>query len=394
MHTISYEVALLSLFSFFDILIFFNFSKFAFPHNKASRVFGLFLLQGVFLFCINVFASLSMANLIVQIITLGIVFGFLCDRIEQAISIACYLTYFYMIGEEIVYYSIGMIFSISVDELVGWPLFLSFLTMKVTTIILIYLYQKSIQQSKEHLEYPKGYWLLNIALPLSNIVLVVFLSILFPFGIFSPALAVASIILLVVICLISLFTYSVIAKSMSEKFVLQKQIDSYFYQTQSKAYEIRENLQCEVRGNTGIIAIDFIINQRMYEAALENINIEFDCSIRSEFLFEPYNTAFIIGSLLDNAMEAVRKIHAPTEEEKKIYIKLDADINIFSICIYNYYDGNADTTFLNKKTPKHGRSLFIINQLVQEHQGEMKISDDGHVLGIDIYLLQQVEKLN
>jgi len=390
MHTLSYEIAVLSLFCVIDILVFFSFSKSIFTHNHSKYIFGLFLLQGVFQFCINIFVSLSIVNLIAQIITLSIILAFLCEHIVQAISMACYLAYFCMIGEEIVYYSIGMIFSLSTDELTGWPLFLSFSIMKMITVILIQIYKKIIKSTRDHLEYPKGYWLLNVALPLSNIVLVVFLAILFPFGVFSTTLATASIILLVIICFISLFTYSVIAESMSEKFALQKQINSYFYQIQ----EIRGNLQCTDRVNTGIIAIDSIINQRMNEVASEDIYIEFDYYIKEEFLFDPYNTAFIIGNLIDNAIESVREIQTPTYDEKRIHIKLDADMNVFSICISNYYNGTADATSRNKKLPKHGRSLFIINQLVQEHQGEMKVSDDGHVFGVDIYLLQQVEKLN
>ena len=390
MHTISYDVAVLSLFCVVDILVFFNFSKSIFTHNKSKYIFGLFLLQGVFQFCINMFVSLSVVNLASHIITLSIVFGFLCNHIWQSVSIACYLTYLTIIGEEIVYYSTAMLLSISTDELDGWPLFLSFLAMKIITVMLIFLYKKTIRSIREHLEYPKGYWLLNVALPLSNIVLVVFLAILFPLGVFSTTLATASIMLLVVICFITLFTYSIIAQSMSEKFALQKYINSYFYQIQ----KIRGNLQYTDRVNTGIIAIDSIINQRMNEVASEDIYIEFDYYIKEEFLFDPYNTAFIIGNLIDNAIESIREIQTPTDDEKRIHIKLDADMNVFSICISNYYNGNADATFLSKKLPKHGRSLFIIKQLVQEHQGEMKVSDDGRVFGVDIYLLQQVEKLN
>lgn len=139
--------------------------------------------------------------------------------------------------------------------------------------------------------------------------------------------------------------------------------------------------------HTGNMYIDSIVNYKA--AAAEKEGIEFITNIRLPIDAEINADDFTIclGNLIDNAVEAVRKL----ENDKYVIICISADEDNLFINIKNKYLTGVNKSgdrYLTAKSDKedHGIGLQIVQQIVEKYNGEMLIQDEGGEFSVSILM--------
>ena len=99
-----------------------------------------------------------------------------------------------------------------------------------------------------------------------------------------------------------------------------------------------------------------------------------------------FDLTVLLGNLLDNAIEALRK-----DDKKSLSIKIRYIKGILYISMYNSFDGvinKGGNRFLSLKEDKenHGIGLTNIDSIVNKYNGEMRIDSKGGIYKTDIIL--------
>ena len=123
--------------------------------------------------------------------------------------------------------------------------------------------------------------------------------------------------------------------------------------------------------------IDAIVSSKMETCNLENIYMDLDINIPKEIPLEEFDICVIYGNLIDNAIEACRKID---EYKSNKYIKLKNFIkgDYLFINIKNSYSENINMksgNFITSKKDKinHGIGIENIKKSVKKYDGDIKI---------------------
>ncbi len=129
---------------------------------------------------------------------------------------------------------------------------------------------------------------------------------------------------------------------------------------------------------------------RFKENEVSNEMIKFKSDIRttaSELHYNQVDIAILLGSLIDNAVDASRKFSDVQKRSINIFIE-----NIQSqllISIYNPTVSYVDTTKLNstKKHPEeHGFGLIAVKSIVEKYNGEIFFKSDNNIFEVSIVL--------
>ena len=142
---------------------------------------------------------------------------------------------------------------------------------------------------------------------------------------------------------------------------------------------------------TGNIAIDSIINYKLKDAALENIQPELRLQVPPELNVELSDIAAILGNLLDNALEAVAKA-----EEKRIKLNIEYSRETLFIMTENTFDGvvvyapdagKGEKRIISRKAggeagSDHGHGLKNIRRAVEKYNGLVEISHTERVFSV------------
>lgn len=139
--------------------------------------------------------------------------------------------------------------------------------------------------------------------------------------------------------------------------------------------------------NSNNVIIDSIINFKYKEAIQSNINFKLDITIPNDLKIDPFDITVILGNLIDNAIQGVKKI----KDYKEILINLKYDKGRLLIKVVNNYEGNIvinnnlpETT--NKDKENHGIGLKNIKKALEKYKGEMDIQTKDNKFYVSIIL--------
>ncbi|MCL1917539.1 MAG: GHKL domain-containing protein [Peptococcaceae bacterium] len=150
--------------------------------------------------------------------------------------------------------------------------------------------------------------------------------------------------------------------------------------------------ESEVYSDTGNIAFDSIINFKLKNAKADNIKPEIAICVPSELNIEVADIVTIIGSLLDNALDAVAKV-----EEKVIKLNINFNEGKLFIKMENTFDGEVKYTddhksgegkciATRKDGDRHGCGLKNIRKSVEKYKGCVDITHTDTVFSVELLL--------
>ncbi|TCL54992.1 GHKL domain-containing protein [Kineothrix alysoides] len=140
---------------------------------------------------------------------------------------------------------------------------------------------------------------------------------------------------------------------------------------------------------SGNIVVDSLVNHKCALARREGIAFEADVFLPAGLPFQGSHLVIILGNLLENALEACRKL-----EPGKGYIHLDASYvkGVLQVTVRNPYEGSgrrdAEGRFLSTKPDAHchGLGLLSVEQAAACYRGQMKISDQGGMFQVTVVM--------
>lgn len=131
--------------------------------------------------------------------------------------------------------------------------------------------------------------------------------------------------------------------------------------------------------DTHNVIINAIINQKYREMIDNHIVVVLQLSDMSELWIKEKDIVIILANLLDNAIEACKKLNG----KRIVKIKMVIQHKMLLIAVRNTYDGvywYADNSFLTTKTSnveEHGLGIINVVQTVKKYNGSYDISKDG-----------------
>lgn len=138
---------------------------------------------------------------------------------------------------------------------------------------------------------------------------------------------------------------------------------------------------------TGNISVDSILNYKL-ECIDRDVGCkpEIEVSVPDQSFMSDFDLNTLLGNLLDNAAEALRKA-----EDKYLSIKLVYTKGALYISIYNSFNGKIrrnNQMILSSKDDggSHGIGLANVERIVNKYDGTMKIHCKEMIWGIDIII--------
>lgn len=132
----------------------------------------------------------------------------------------------------------------------------------------------------------------------------------------------------------------------------------------------------KIYAQSGNIAVDSILNYKLYEAHKQNIKVSTEIFIPKDLSLPSFDIAAILGNLLDNAKEATIKTN-----NAWIECKIRFDRGRLFIEITNSYNGKLckqKEDFLSIKTDRenHGYGIKSIEDTINRYDGEIEFWND------------------
>ena len=141
--------------------------------------------------------------------------------------------------------------------------------------------------------------------------------------------------------------------------------------------------------HTGNIGMDAILNYKQEDARKEQIHIDIHHQILTHIKIDNRDLNMILGNLIDNALEAVRKL---TSGQRRIALKVRADATTLFLEISNKYLGipTKDThgNYLTLKPDRrlHGQGLSRVKLLAKKYGGGITICDKDNCFHVKVLL--------
>lgn len=134
----------------------------------------------------------------------------------------------------------------------------------------------------------------------------------------------------------------------------------------------------EIYSKTGNSVIDSILNLKLHEATIDDIQVELKVQIPEQLGIDSFDLTIILCNLLDNAIEATQKLNS----EKEINISLIYDRRRLIISVENTYAGKLkmkkEQLFTSKEDEySHGIGLKNVGMVVEKYKGTVDISYDN-----------------
>ncbi len=158
---------------------------------------------------------------------------------------------------------------------------------------------------------------------------------------------------------------------------------------------IRELLDDGIAGSSkevsrsGNIVVDALVNHKFKLCRREGIPLEATVFLPVSLPFQSGHLAILFGNLLENAMEACRKVEA-----QKRYVRLDASYakGVLFLTVVNPYNGesrrNREGKFLTLKgdTVHHGFGLASVEQAVADYHGQVEGREEEGVFQVSVVM--------
>ena len=145
--------------------------------------------------------------------------------------------------------------------------------------------------------------------------------------------------------------------------------------------------QAKVFSDTGIIAIDSVLNYKLTQAEKKGIDVTSEITIPNNLEFQSNDFVAILGNLLDNAIEATSKLN----DNKYIKLHIKYNKGTVFIAVKNSFDGKLNIVGNEYKTTKdsdslHGIGMKSIETTIKQYNGEMKVSHTNNEFLVKIIL--------
>lgn len=141
---------------------------------------------------------------------------------------------------------------------------------------------------------------------------------------------------------------------------------------------------------TGNLALDALVNYKYAAAATADIQMLCRLEVPAELFVEGTDLCVILENLLDNALEAVRKL---PKEKRQIGLVVQFIKGALFITVENPYEGDIllDTQgkILSSKPGDHGIGLLSVAQTAEKYSGEAFISCEDGIFRASVMLLQR-----
>lgn len=136
---------------------------------------------------------------------------------------------------------------------------------------------------------------------------------------------------------------------------------------------------------TGNIMIDAILNSKISLMMASGVMVNAKATVPSKHSLSDVDLCALIGNLLDNAMEAVEKVHTSQDRFVRIYIrpmKGQLYISVSNACV-----GKPKKGFLvSKKSGDHGLGLYRIHHLTSKYGGYVNQQMEEGVFATEVTL--------
>lgn len=145
---------------------------------------------------------------------------------------------------------------------------------------------------------------------------------------------------------------------------------------------------------TGNTVIDSIINFKLRDAKKDNIQVSIDINVPMDIHIKSYDMTIILGNLLDNAIDAVKKL----EDNRSIDISIKYFKGSIIVNIDNSYDGQVskkDDRIQTLKDDKenHGLGLDNVRKTVERYNGAMEIDYDDSRFYISLIIYEEMYRV-
>lgn len=140
---------------------------------------------------------------------------------------------------------------------------------------------------------------------------------------------------------------------------------------------------------TGNRYVDFMLNYKKHEAKELGINTVINVDMIGEAgTFHPEDINIILGNLLDNAVEACRKME---DGAKWIEIKISSRKKMLFVTVRNSYGSppktrNGSLVSEKENARQHGLGLKNIREHVMKYNGTMNIQFADHIFTVEIMI--------
>ncbi len=125
---------------------------------------------------------------------------------------------------------------------------------------------------------------------------------------------------------------------------------------------------------SGNIDIDSILNYKIQEAEQMGITVNLEISVPGNLNITSFDMAIILGNILDNAINATKKL----EHNKKIDLSIKYNKGRIIIKISNPFDGevlyhNGKIVTSSNDKDNHGIGLINVRKILEKYNGDMEI---------------------
>lgn len=143
----------------------------------------------------------------------------------------------------------------------------------------------------------------------------------------------------------------------------------------------------ELLCNTGIVALDSIVNYKLSRAKEVGIKCTLHTSIPTDMNINDKDIIIIMGNLLDNAIEACSKLST----DKYIKVNVSYKKGILLIFISNNYNGTVNkngTKFITLKSNKslHGLGLKNVQKVISNYKGTLEINETSSEFNVSVMI--------
>ena len=156
---------------------------------------------------------------------------------------------------------------------------------------------------------------------------------------------------------------------------------------QSLTQQLQDNQSIS---NTGLLALDSLINYKLGPLSEEDIRITYQPHISSDIPIHDFDLTIILGNLIDNALEALEKVPCG---QKELSLLISYDKGRLVIQLKNSYIGKLEKSLNTTKANKqyHGIGLKNVRSVVRKYKGTLDISFDKGIFNVEVilYLLSQ-----
>ncbi|MBC8586906.1 sensor histidine kinase [Paratissierella segnis] len=138
---------------------------------------------------------------------------------------------------------------------------------------------------------------------------------------------------------------------------------------------------------SGNLVIDSILNYKLDYVKSIGVNTHLDIKVPSDLELESFDMVVILGNLLDNSVEALKKL----KENRTIWVSIKYDRGVLIIQIQNNFDGKISVGAKGLITTKddkdnHGLGLKNIESTLEKYNGLLEYSYTDNLFKAEVLM--------